>query len=160
MKMLSTTKSICAALLCLAATGALAQSPSVIGSVKIDMSGIPTGAVETRRQLQACLTRAVPTALGTRMQPGLRGAAVLVVRPTSVWLSSQSTAGISDDFNSQQGSVGADLLEGDAIIGGQRIAIAAAANGDFGATSWSEYGARLRVEQLCNNFALWLARKV
>jgi hypothetical protein len=162
MRTLIIARTAFATMLCLAATApaALAQSPAVFSGVKIDMSAIPAGAAETRRQLQACLTRAVPAALGARVQPGARGAAVLIVRPTSLWLANQSTASISDDYNAKQGSTGTDMLEGEAIIGGQRIPVAAAANGDFGATSWTEYGASLRTEQLCNNFALWLARKV
>jgi hypothetical protein len=139
---------------------AWAQAPAVFRSVNIDMSGIPSGAVETRRQLQACLTRAVPAALGGRVQVGARAAPVLTVRPTSVWLTNQGTASISDDYNTKQGSSGADVLEGEAVIGNRRIPVSAAANGDFGATSWTEYGARLRTEQLCQNFAHWLARKV
>jgi hypothetical protein len=139
---------------------AVAQTPAVFRSVQIDMSGIPTGALEARRQLQACLSRAVPAALAGRVQPGARGAPVLTVRPTTLWLANQDAAGMSDDFNSKQGSGGADVLEGEAIIGSQRISISAAANGDLGATGWTEYGARLRTDQLCTNFALWLARKI
>jgi hypothetical protein len=137
-----------------------AQSPSVFRGVQIDMSGIPTGAAETRRQLQVCLAQAVPAALGGRVQPGARGAPVLIVRPTSVWLTSPSPSTMSDDNGSGPGSSATDVLEGEAIIGNRRIPVSAAANGDFGATSWTENGARLRTDQLCNNFALWVARKI
>jgi hypothetical protein len=156
------TKSIFAAALVLvaASTVASAQSPSLFKGVKIDMSAIPAGAAETRAQLQACLTRAVPAALGARLQTGARGAPILVVRPTVVWLANLAPGSLSDDYNSKGGSNSFDTLEGEAIIGQQRIPVMAAANGDFGAGSWSEYGARLRTDQLCQNFALWLVRKI
>ncbi len=149
-----------AALLVAATPAAVAQPAQVFRAVQIDMSGVPSGAFETRRQLQACLVRAMPAALGGRLQSGARGAPVLIVRPTSVWLTSQVPASTLDDRNGGIGSNGADVLEGEAIIGNQRIMVSAAANGDFGAAGLSEAGARLRTEQLCNNFALWVARKV
>ncbi len=58
----------------LLAAGAAAQAQAVYGGVRIDMSAIPNGAFQTKQQLQACLQRALPQALGARVSPGARGA--------------------------------------------------------------------------------------
>jgi hypothetical protein len=139
---------------------AQAQGPGVFRAVTLDMSGIPPGAFETRRDLQACLSRALPQAFAGRVNPGARNAPVLVVRPSTVFLANAAATTIRDEFSSGSGTVSLDSLEGEAIVGGQRVPVIVSANPDFGAIGALGYASRVRTETLCQNFAYWVARKV
>lgn len=142
----------------LAPTGAQAQN--VYSGLRIDMSAIPNGAFQTKQQLQACLQRNLPAALGGRVDPGARGAPVLVVRPLTVWLGNAAATDIRDDFGGGIGTTSLDSLEGEAIVGGARIPVTVSANPDFGTQGLPEYNARVRTEALCRTFAYWVARRV
>jgi hypothetical protein len=143
----------------LAATGE-GRAQSVFRGVQIDMSGIPSGAAETRRDLQACLASRLPQALAGRINPGARNAPVLTVRPTSVWLASVLTNLTSEDDRGGSGSSGMDQLEGEAIVSGQRIPLLVSANPDFGTLGAATHNARVRTDALCSSFAHWIARKI
>ncbi len=136
------------------------QAQTVFRAIQIDMSGIPSGAFETRRDLQACLAAKLPQAFAGRVNAGQRSAPVLVVRPTSVWLASIMTTMTSEDDRGGNGTASLDQLEGEAIVAGQRIPLLVSANPDFGSVANAGNQARLRTETLCTSFALWLARKV
>ncbi len=144
----------------LLAAGAAAQAQAVYGGVRIDMSAIPNGAFQTKQQLQACLQRALPQALGARVSPGARGAPVVVVRPLTVWLANAAATDIRDDFGGGTGTTSLDSLEGEVIVGGQRVPVTVSANPDFGTQGLPEYNARVRTETLCQSFAYWVARRV
>lgn len=141
-------------------SGAAAQAPSVFSAVRIDMSAIPNGAFETKQQLQACLQRQLPAALAGRVSPGARGAPVLVVRPLTVWLGNSAATEIRDEFGAGTGTTSLDSLEGEAIVGGQRVPVTVSASPDFGTQGLPEYNARVRTETLCQSFAYWIARRV
>lgn len=143
----------------LAATGE-SRAQGTFRAIQIDMSGVPGGAVETRRNLQACLAVKLPEAFAGRINPGARNAPVLTVRPTTVWLANAAATNIRDAFSSGEGTTSLDSLEGEAIVGGQRIPLIVSANPDFGAIGALGYAARVRTDVLCNSFAYWLARKV
>ena len=140
----------------LAATGE-SRAQASFRAIQIDMSGVPGGAAETRRNLQACLAVKLPEAFAGRINPGARNAPVLTVRPTTVWLANASATSIRNDFQSGEGTTSLDSLEGEAIVGGQRIPLIVSANPDFGALG---YASRVRTDVLCNSFAYWLAKKV
>ena len=138
-----------------------AEAQGVYSGIRIDMSAIPNGAFQTKQQLQACLQRSLPEALAGRVNPGARGAPVLVVRPLTVWLASGAATDIRDDFGGTgMGTTSLDSLEGEAIVGGARVPVTVSANPDFGTQGLPEYNARLRTEALCRNFAYWVARRV
>lgn len=139
---------------------AVAQTGSVFKGIRIDVSGLPVGAVETRRDLQTCLARALPQAFAGRIDPANGKAGILVVRPTSVWLGTSAGLSLSDDFGRSDGGGSTDSMEGEAIIGSQRVPLMVSASSDFGGISAPEYNARLRTNTLCSNFAVWLARKI
>jgi hypothetical protein len=139
---------------------AAAQGTTVFREVRIDLSGLPTGAVETRRTLGDCLSRTVPAALAGRLNPSARGAPVIVVRPTSVWLApalpplgEERSTGLANASNP-------DFMEGEAIIGGARIALGISGGSAGPSPIGAEQQAFYRTEQLCQSFAFWLARRV
>jgi hypothetical protein len=136
------------------------QAQTVFRGVQIDMSGIPAGAAETRRDLQACLAAKVPGALAGRINLGARGAPLLVVRPTSVWLASINNSMTSDDDRGGRSMGSMDQLEGEAIVSGQRIPFLISASADFGTMGAAIHNARVRTDTLCTNFIYWLAKKV
>jgi hypothetical protein len=148
-----------AGLACVLSTGA-GQAQSIFRGVQIDMSGLPSGAAETRRDLQACLSTRLPAALAGRVNPGARSAPILVVRPTSVWLASVVSAQSSEDDRGGGGTSSLDQLEGEAIVAGQRIPLLVSANPDFGTQGAAIHNARIRTDTLCTSFAYWIARKV
>ncbi len=141
-------------------SGAGAQAQGVFSGVRIDMSAIPNGAFQTKELLQACLQRHLPLALGGRVSPGARGAPVLVVRPLTVWLGNAAATEIREEFGGGAGTTSLDSLEGEAIVGGQRVPVTVSASPDFGTQGLPEYNARVRTETLCQNFAYWVARRV
>jgi hypothetical protein len=143
----------------LAATGE-SRAQATFRAIQIDMSGVPGGAVETRRNLQACLAVKLPEAFAGRINPGARNAPVLTVRPTTVWLANAAATNIRDAFSSGEGTTSLDSLEGEAVVGGQRVPLIVSANPDFGAIGALGYASRVRTDVLCNSFAYWLARKV
>jgi len=143
----------------LASLGPAASAEGVYSGVRIDMSAIPNGAFETKRQLEACLRLNLPAALAGRLSAGAR-APVLVVRPLTVWLAAATPTSSRDRYTGGIGSYSFDSLEGEAIAGGQRVPVAVSANPDFGTQGLPEYNARLRTETLCRTFAYWVARRV
>jgi hypothetical protein len=148
-----------AAVSLLATTGE-SRAQATFRAIQIDMSGVPGGAVETRRNLQACLAVKLPEAFAGRINPGARNAPVLTVRPTTVWLANAAATNIRDAFSSGEGTTSLDSLEGEAIVGGQRFPLIVSANPDFGAVGVVGYASRVRTDILCNSFAYWLARKI
>jgi hypothetical protein len=144
----------------LLATAGESRAQSTFRAIQIDMSGVPGGAFETRRNLQACLAVKLPEAFAGRINPGARNAPVLTVRPTTVWLANAAATNIRDAFSSGEGTTSLDSLEGEAIVGGQRVPLIVSANPDFGAIGALGYASRVRTDVLCNSFAYWLARKV
>ena len=136
------------------------RAQATFRAIQIDMSGVPGGAFETRRDLQACLAAKLPEAFAGRINPGARNAPVLTVRPTSVWLANAAATNIRDAFSSGEGTTSMDSLEGEAIVGGQRIPLTVSANPDFGAVGVVGYTSRVRTDVLCSSFVYWLARKV
>jgi hypothetical protein len=153
-------KALLAAVVLGCAAGGAAQAQSVYGGLRIDLSAIPDGAFQTKRQLQACLGRALPEALAGRISPGARGAPLLVVRPRTVWLANVAATDIREEFGGGTGTTSLDSLEGDAIVGGTRIPVTVSANPDFGTQGLPEYNAQVRTETLCRTFAYWVARRV
>jgi hypothetical protein len=148
-----------AAVALLAATGE-SRAQATFRAIQIDMSGVPGGAAETRSNLQACLSVKLPEAFAGRVNPGARNAPVLTVRPTTVWLANAAATNIRDAFSSGEGTTSLDSLEGEAIVGGQRVPLIVSANPDFGAVGTLGYASRVRTDVLCNSFAYWLARKI
>ncbi len=140
--------------------GAAVQAETVYGGVRIDMSAIPNGAAQTKQQLQACLQRYLPLALGGRISLGARGAPIIVVRPLTVWLGNSAATDVRDRFGGGSGATSLDSLEGEVIVGGQRVPVTVSANPDFGTQGLPEYNARVRTEILCQSFAYWVARRV
>ncbi len=136
------------------------HAQTVFRSIQIDMSGIPSGAFETKRDLQACLAAKLPQVFAGRVNAGQRNAPVLVIRPTSVWLASIMTTRTSEDDRGGNGTTGLDQLEGEAIVSGQRIPLLVSANPDFGAVGAPVANARIRTEALCSSFVHWIARKI
>jgi hypothetical protein len=155
----STALAAFAAVALLAATGE-SRAQATFRAIQIDMSGVPGGAAETRSNLQACLAVKLPEAFAGRINPGARNAPVLTVRPTTVWLANAAATNIRDAFSSGEGTTSLDSLEGEAIVGGQRVPLIVSANPDFGAIGALGYASRVRTDVLCSSFAYWLARKV
>jgi hypothetical protein len=147
-----------AALVLMFASGE-SHAQAVFRGVQIDMSAIPSGAAETRRDLQACLSAKIPAALAGKINTAARGAPILVVRPTSVWLASVMTTMTSEDDRGGNGTSSLDQLEGEAIVSGQRFPLLVSANPDFGTIGLPGYNARVRTDALCASFAYWIARK-
>jgi hypothetical protein len=150
-----------AAVLAIASGPASAQGASIFREVRIDLSGLPQGAVETRRALGACLAQSLPLALAGRVNPASRGAPVLIVRPTAVWLSPPSTAA-GDDRNGggRYEAPSPDTIEGEAIIGGTRVPLFAMSSAEPPSLAAPLQQAQRRTDQLCQSFAYWLARRV
>jgi hypothetical protein len=148
-----------AALMAAAVGPASAQSSGVFQGIRIDLSGLP-GASQTRADMQACLASALPKVLGSRINPGARGAPVLTVRPTSIYFANTSNVNSNSGPNGGSSQIGLDEIDGDAIIGGQVIRIKAANSPISGAHNLPESIARLRTVTLCNNFVFALARRV
>ena len=138
---------------------AQAQSPSVLQSVRIDMSGLRGGPPEVREQLQVCLSREVPRAFSGRIVPSQRSAPVLVARPLSVFLAS-AAGGSAGFFEPNMSQLSTDSLEGEGIVSGRRIPVTVSANPGGGAFTQLGFTARLRIDALCQSFALWLSRRV
>jgi hypothetical protein len=150
-----------AAVLSVTAGSAMAQDASVFREVRIDLSGLPQGAAETRRALGACLSQNLPLALAGRVNPSARGAPVLIVRPTAVWLSPPSTASGADrNGGGRYEAPSPDTIEGEAIIGGTRVPLFAMSGGEPPSLAAPLQQAQRRTDQLCQAFAYWLARKV
>jgi hypothetical protein len=151
-----------AAALVLCSGAASAQGVTVFREVKLDLSGLPVGAVETRRALGACLSQNLPLAFAGRVNPAARGAPVLVVRPTSVWLSPPGNNSGSDlGGNSSRFEVASpDSMEGEAIIGSTRVPLMVTTGAETPSLAAPLQQANRRTTQLCQSFAYWLARKV
>jgi hypothetical protein len=151
---------LAAAALALSAAAASAQGPGVFREVRVDLSGLPPGAAETRRHLGACLSRSVPVALAGRINPGARGAPVLVVRPTSVWLAPPLPPSGESGFGGRPELSSPDFMEGEAIVGGARVPLSVSGGSASQSPIAAEQQAFWRTDQLCQSFAYWLARKV
>jgi hypothetical protein len=151
-----------AAALLLATGTASAQGATVFREVRLDLSGLPAGASEARRELGACLSQSLPLAFAGRVKPGVRGAPVLVVRPTSVWLAPPSS-GSGNDFGGSSShfeAVSPDSMEGEAIIGGNRIPLMVTTGAETPSLGAALQQANRRTTRLCQSFTYWLARKV
>jgi hypothetical protein len=148
--------------LLLASGAASAQGAGVFREVRLDMSGLPTGAVETRRVLGACLAQNLPLAFAGRVNPGARGAPVLIVRPTGVWLSPPSGGSGSDlgGGSSRFDAMSPDSMEGEAIIGATRVPLLVTTGAETPSLAAPLQQANRRTTQLCQAFVHWLARKV
>jgi hypothetical protein len=151
---------LAAAALALTSAVASAQGASVFREVRIDLSGLPPGAADTRRQIGACLSQNLPLAFAGRVNAGARGAPVLVVRPTSVWLAPPVPPSGDDRAGGRMEMSSPDAMEGEAIVGGARIPLLVS-----GQSAPPNPGAPLaqalrRTDSLCQSFAYWLARKV
>jgi hypothetical protein len=155
MKVLAASTLVLAA----AVSPAMAQSSGVFQGIRIDLSALP-GAAQTRADMQACLSSALPKVLGGRINPGARGAPVLTVRPTSLYFTNTSNTNGLAGPSGGNSQTGLDEIDGDAIVGGQVIRIKAANSPISGAHTLPESIARLRTVTLCNNFAFALARRV
>jgi hypothetical protein len=158
----SAEATIAAAALLLTAGAASAQGGAVFREVRLDLSGLPTGAAETRRTLGACLAQNLPLAFAGRVNPGARGAPVLIVRPTSVWLAPPSS-GTGNDLHGGNGRtdfVSPDSMEGEAIIGSTRVPLMVTTGAEPPSLAAPLQQASRRTTQLCQSFAYWLARKV
>jgi hypothetical protein len=142
------------------ATGAVAQGPSVFREVRLDLSGLPSGAVETKQALGACLSQSLPVAFAGRVNPGARGAPVLVVRPTSVWLAPPANSSGDDRGNNRSELSSPDFMEGEALVGQTRIPLQVSGGGEYPSPITPLQQANRRTIQLCQSFAYWLARKV
>jgi hypothetical protein len=157
----SAEAALAAAALLLGLGAASAQGPSVFREVRLDMSGLPPGAVETRRALGACLAQSLPVAFAGRVNPGARGAPVLVVRPTSVWLAPATTGVVGSGWRGDRMEAGSpDTMEGEAVIGGARVPLMVAAGPEAPSLAAPLQQAYRRTDQLCQSFVYWLARKV
>jgi hypothetical protein len=149
-----------AALLLGAATGASAQSGAVFREVKIDLSGLPQGAVEAKRDIAACLAQSLPLAFAGRVNPSARQAPVLVVRPTVVWLSPPVYGSGDDRSGGHVEMQSPDVMEGEAIIAGARVPLMVSSGAEGPSLGAPEAAARRRTDRLCQSFAYWLARKI
>jgi hypothetical protein len=140
---------------------AVAQAQqTVFQSVRLDMNGLPTGAVETRQQLQACLQRALPQVFAGRINPSARAAPVLVVRPVSVWLASGGASSSNSRFGHETTGSALDSLEGYAIFGNARVLVTATTSSDQSAHAVLGFNASRRTDNLCHSFAYWISRRV
>jgi hypothetical protein len=150
-----------AAAVILGTCGALAQGPAVYREVRLDLSALPAGAAETRRALGVCLAQNLPVAFTGRVNPGARGAPVLIVRPISVWLAPPPVGGDTNfGGGSLLGASSPDALEGEAIVGGVRTPFTVIAGGGTPSLAAPLLQANNRTTQLCQSFAYWLARKL
>jgi hypothetical protein len=139
---------------------AAAQSPTIYRGIRVDMSGIPAGARQTRDDLQVCLSLGLPRAFEGRIKSSAQGAPVLIVRPTSVWLAPMGSSPNSDDFGSSDSNTGFDSMEGEVIVGNRRVPITVSAGAPSNAAVMSVDAARMRAISLCNSFVGWVARKL
>jgi hypothetical protein len=144
----------------LASGTAVAQGATVFREVRLDLSGLPSGAVEAKRDLGACLSRNLPLAFAGRVNAGARGAPVLIVRPTSVWLSAPVYGSGDDRGNGRMEMPSPDFMEGEAIVGATRIPISVSGAGEMPSLAAPLQQASRRTDQLCQSFAYWLARRV
>jgi hypothetical protein len=144
----------------LCALPAAAQSPTVYRGIRVDMSGIPAGARQTRDDLQVCLSLGLPRALAGRINASAQGAPLLVVRPTNVWLAPMGSAPTSDKFGTADANTGFDSLEGEAIVGNRRMPFTVSAGAPSNASTMTVDQARLRTIGLCNSFVGWVARQI
>jgi hypothetical protein len=149
-----------AAALALSAAAASAQGASAFREVRLDLSGLPPGAADTKRQIGACLSQNLPLAFAGRVNAGQRNLPVLIVRPTGVWLSppvppsgDARTGGSTD-----QGSP--DVMEGEAFVGATRIPLLVSGGSERAVLGAPLAQALRRTDSLCHSFAYWLARKV
>jgi hypothetical protein len=142
-----------------AATGASAQGPAVFREVRLDLSGLPGGAADTKRVIGACLSQSLPLAFAGRINAGARNAPVLVVRPTSVWLAPPGTASGDDRRGGTEGP-SPDFMEGEAFVGSTRIPVLVSGAGESISLAAPLQQANRRTTQLCQSFVYWLARKV
>jgi hypothetical protein len=149
-----------AAALALSAGAAAAQGAPVFREVKVDLSGLPAGAAETRRQIGVCLTQNLPLAFAGRVNPAARSAPVLIVRPTSVWLSPPAPPSGDERFGGSLQNTSPDFMEGEAVVGGARVPINVSGSGGSPSPIAAGQVAFYRTEQLCQSFAYWLARKI
>jgi hypothetical protein len=149
-----------AAALAWSAVGASAQGAAVFREVRLDLSGLPVGATETRQALGACLSQNLPVAFAGRVNPGARGAPVLVVRPTSVWLAPPGNGSGNDRGTNMSELSSPDFMEGEALVGQTRIPLQVSAGGEYPSPIGALQQANRRTIQLCQAFAYWLARKV
>jgi hypothetical protein len=141
-------------------TVAEAQTPAVYRGIRVDMSGIPSGAHQTRDDIQVCLSLGLPRAFAGRINASAQGAPLLVVRPTSIWLAPMGSSPSSDEFGSSDSNTGFDSMEGEAIIGNRRVPLTVSAGAPSHASVMSVDAARMRSIGLCNSFIGWLARKI
>jgi hypothetical protein len=139
---------------------AQAQTPTVYRGIRVDMSGIPEGARQTRDDLQVCLSLGLPRAFAGRINASAQGAQILVVRPTAIWLAPMGVGPTSDDFGGSDSNTGFDSMDGEAIIGNRRIPLTVSAGAPSNSAVMSVDAARMRAISLCNNFVGWLARKI
>jgi hypothetical protein len=139
---------------------AAAQSPTIYRGIRVDMSGIPSGARQTRDDLQVCLSLGLPRAFAGRIIASAQGAPLLIVRPTSVWLAPLGSSPTSEKFGTVDSNVGFDSLEGEAIIGNRRMPIRVSAGAPSNASTMSVDQARMRTISLCNSFVGWVARQI
>ncbi len=151
---------LAALLLACCATGASAQGQSVFRELRLDLSGLPPGAVETRQALGACLSQNLPIAFAGRINPGARGAPVLVVRPTGVWLAPPASVSGDERGRDRAELSSPDFMEGEALIGQTRIPLQVSGGGEYPSPIAPLQQANRRTIQLCQSFAHWLARKV
>lgn len=151
---------VAAAALALSASAASAQGGAVYREVRLDLSGLPPGATETKAQLGACLARNLPVAFAGRLNPSARGAPVLVVRPTGVWLAPPGTPTGDERNGGRSQNSSPDFMEGVAIIGNSRVPVSVSGAGESSSVVAPYQQAARRTEQLCQSFAYWLARKV
>ncbi len=151
---------VAAAAFVLSVGGVVAQTGGVFREVRLDLSGLPPGASETRQRIGVCLSQNLPIAFAGRINPGLRSAPVLVVRPTSVWLAPPPTGGGDDRAGQRSEASSPDFMEGEALIGATRVPIAVSGGGEHPNLAAPVQQALRRTDQLCQSFAYWLARKV
>lgn len=138
---------------------AQAQGKATIRAIKVDTSALPPGAFATAQNLQACLTQNLNQAFAGRIDPTAKNAPVLVVRPTVVFLANVESLRFGGGANGG-GTSGVDTLEGEGILGNQRIPLIVAASPNYGPIGIPEIAGRVRTDSLCLNFAYWMARKV
>jgi hypothetical protein len=130
--------------------------------VRVDVSGLPSGATVIRADIGACLSRMMPQAFAGRINPSAINAPVLVVRPTSIDLTPQQSGswGLGSGRFSTDNTSSMDSMSGEAVVGGRRIPLTVNAVPPSGAAAYTEHVARIRTQSLCQNFAYWLAKQI
>jgi hypothetical protein len=147
-------------LMATATVPAMAQSARVFQSIRIDMTAIPSGAAQTREDIRVCLSNGLPLAFKGRINPADRGAPVLVVRPLSIWLAPLINTPTSDETGGSDVGGGYDSMEGEALVGNQRIPLTVSAGASAGDIHMPVAVSRQRALVLCNSFIHWMARKI